>query len=84
MNTTMAYLTPKEAADMLRVSERSVRRWVTAGAIRARRVGRQIRIPRDVVEEFGAWPALAHDGFARDWDNSGDAVYDDWKRRYGV
>lgn len=80
----VAYLSPKEAAALLRVSERSIRRWVAGGTLPAKRVGRQIRIPRETVEEVGAWPALAHDSFARDWDNPKDAIYDDWKRLYGV
>lgn len=83
--TAVTFLSPREAAQLLRVSERSIRRWVAAGLIRAKRVGRQIRIPRETLEEVGtSWPALARDAFGRDWDNPQDAVYDDWKRRYHV
>ncbi len=30
------------------------------------------------------WGALITSGFANDWDNEKDAVYDNWKERYHV
>lgn len=30
------------------------------------------------------WSELAEQGFARDWDNDSDAVYDNWKELYHV
>jgi len=45
--------TPREIARMLKVSERTVRRWVRAGELPALRFGRQLRIPPAAVENLG-------------------------------
>ncbi|MGB9886210.1 MAG: helix-turn-helix domain-containing protein [Moorellales bacterium] len=55
---------PKEVAEMLKVNERTVRRWVRAGQLRAYRFGRQLRIPATALEDFGRPPAPKADG---DW-----------------
>ena len=45
-------LTVKEVSDLLRVTERTVRRWCTDGTIRAIHPGRAWRIPREALEEL--------------------------------
>lgn len=42
---TDAYYTPAEAAEILKVSEDTVRRMLKRGELRHRRLGRLIRIP---------------------------------------
>lgn len=44
-------ITADEAADLLRVSGRSVRRWLKDGELAGFRAGRQWRIPRDEFEK---------------------------------
>ncbi len=87
------YYTLSEVADRLRVSERTVRRWVHAGRLGARRFGRQLRIPRESLESFDdvaeasiseAWTSLSEDAFAEDWDNELDADYDNWEQHYAT
>lgn len=49
-----AYLTIPEVADLLRVDERTVRRWISAGELPARRYGRRaVRIREADLEAFG-------------------------------
>ena len=43
-------LTPAEVAEYLRISRRTVVRWVREGRLRAVRVGRQWRIPAEEVQ----------------------------------
>lgn len=45
--------TPKEVAKMLKVSERTVRRWVLEGDLAAMRYGRQVRISAEALQQFG-------------------------------
>jgi len=56
--------TPKEVAEMLKVNERTVRRWVRTGQLLAYRFGRQLRIPAEALEKFGRPPVVASDA---DW-----------------
>jgi hypothetical protein len=35
-------------------------------------------------EKDKEWSKLAITGFAKDWDNEKDAIYDDWKRHYHI
>lgn len=44
------YLTIEETAATLRVSERTVRRWIAKGMIPSRRVARTVRIPATAVK----------------------------------
>jgi excisionase family DNA binding protein len=44
------YLTIEEAANTLRVSERTVRRWIARGALEARRVAGTVRVPRETLK----------------------------------
>jgi excisionase family DNA binding protein len=94
MTETIALYTPKETAALLKISERTVRRWIAEGKLPARRYGRQLRIaeeslfalgvsaePADAGEDLGA---LAISSFAEDWDNERDATYDDWRSLYGL
>ena len=47
------FLTIVEAADELKISERSLRSLIAAGEIRARRLGKRIvRIPRNEIERL--------------------------------
>jgi excisionase family DNA binding protein len=46
------YLTIKEAAELARVSRDSLRRWIGAGRLTARRAGRELRIERSALEAF--------------------------------
>jgi excisionase family DNA binding protein len=90
----VAFYTPKEAAALLKVSERTVRRWIEEGKLPAWRFGRQLRIPAEALEQFGepagpkiierSWAELATDSFAKDWENEKDAEYDRWREHYGV
>ncbi len=49
------FLTTWDAADELKISERSVRSLIAAGEIRARRLGKRIvRIPRSEIERLAA------------------------------
>lgn len=45
--------TPREAAAILKVHERTVLRWVESGRLPARRVGRLIRIEERALNTFG-------------------------------
>jgi len=90
----VAFYTPKEAAELLKVSERTVRRWIGEGKLSAWRFGRQLRIPVEALIEFGqptdpkaidrSWAELATDSFAKDWENEKDAEYDRWREHYAV
>jgi hypothetical protein len=41
-------------------------------------------IVRDAEAEERDWAAGAATAFARDWDNSDDAIYDNWREHYHV
>jgi len=85
---------------MLRISERTVRRWIARGTLAARKFGGTVRVSREALTaaSTAARPrrgrppktavaevsALSHDVFAKTWDNPGDAVYDRWREVYGV
>lgn len=94
MTETSALYTPKETAAILKISERTVRRWIAEGRLPARRYGRQLRIAEESLLAFGTptEPAegdetmaqLAASSFVADWDNEMDAIYDDWRALYGV
>jgi excisionase family DNA binding protein len=45
-------LTITEAAQLLRVSTRSIRRWIHDGILAAHHLGRQWRIDPEAIEEF--------------------------------
>lgn len=91
VDRVVAFYTPREVATLLKVSERTVRRWIAHGTLTARRFGRQLRVPTEALDAFahtaadgGDWAALAADSFARDWENERDAAYDRWREHYGV
>lgn len=44
-----SYLTMQETAATLRVSERTVRRWIARGILTVRKVGGTIRVPREAA-----------------------------------
>lgn len=43
------YLTIEETANTLRVSERTVRRWVVSGVLANRKIARTVRIPASAI-----------------------------------
>lgn len=47
----MDYLTVKEVAAILKVSEQTVRKWVAIGEIPGEHVGRRIRISKQQLDE---------------------------------
>ena len=48
----MGYLTVREVAELLRVSDLTVRRWIWAGKLPATRVGRVLRIRQSDLERL--------------------------------
>ena len=44
------YLTIREVKDLLQVSERTVRRWITLGALPALKIGRSVRVRREDID----------------------------------
>lgn len=56
------FYTPREVARILKVSERTVRRWVRRGELKGLRFGRQLRIPVGALAGLGQ-PATTDD----DW-----------------
>lgn len=51
-NTETLTLTPKEAADELRMSRMSIHRFVSSGELESYKIGRARRIPRSALEQF--------------------------------
>src|SRR6478752_2379286 len=47
-------LSPREAADRLGTSPRSVQRWIASGQLPARRVGGRWRVASDAIDAFAA------------------------------
>ena len=48
----MELLTVKETAQILRVSQITVRRYIASGRLSAERVGHGIRVRREAIEDF--------------------------------
>jgi excisionase family DNA binding protein len=95
------YLTLEETAATLRVSERTVRRWISRGIVAARKIAGTVRVAREAIVEgkvnsrrprkgrparsgTPSVSALSDEVFARTWDNPEDAVYDRWRKIYGL
>lgn len=55
----------EEVADLLRVSPRTVRRWIKAGQLRAHRFGRTMRIACEDLQDFIARHEIRGDGDRR-------------------
>lgn len=51
--STPQYISQQQAADALGVHIRTIRRWIAAGDLPARRFGRQIRIRPEDLEKVG-------------------------------
>ena len=52
------FLTVNETAERYKVSPRTIKRWIDSGELKARRIGRSIRIPVSSLEDAGepaAW-----------------------------
>ena len=45
-------LTVREAATRLKVSEKSIKAWLSKGQLRGYKAGRQWRIPIEAIDEF--------------------------------
>jgi len=56
---------PAELAKMLKVSERTIRRWVYKGDLPAFHFGRQLRIPASALEKFVR--SATHVPLENDW-----------------
>src|SRR6266508_5941661 len=94
--TTDIYYTLEEAAAMLKLHLQTLRRWIRQGKLPARRFGRQFRLRREdferaaqpadpkETEEANHFDHLALASMTELWDNEEDAIYDDWRRLYGV
>lgn len=95
------YLTIEETAATLRVSERTIRRWIARGIVAARKIAGTVRVPREAIVKgkikstrprkgrpaqgrMSLVSALSDEAFSRTWDNPGDAVYDRWRKIYGI
>ncbi len=53
-NEVIKFCTIREVADALRVSEKTVRRWIEADALPAHKFGRQWRISNDDLRAYCA------------------------------
>lgn len=51
-NTDESFLTVRQVADQLNVSDRSVRRWIQRGLLRVNRFGRAVRVSRKALQAF--------------------------------
>ena len=89
------FLTIDEAAEKLKVSPRTVRRWIKQGDLPAIKIGQTVRILEKELEQLSntrPYPpesaldiaAASDEVFAKTWDNDEDAVYDNWREIYGV
>jgi excisionase family DNA binding protein len=81
---SVEYITPGQAAELLRVNERTVRRWIREGKLSARRFGRLLRIPKSDLEAQIPPSWASESAFKEDWDNPLDADYDKWQEAYHV
>ena len=71
-----------------------MRRWIAEGKLPARTYGRQLRVARAELAQFGEPPAaatvqpvlidIASASFGEEWDNPLDAAYDEWRDHYGL
>jgi excisionase family DNA binding protein len=88
-------ITVAEAAKLLKLHPQTLRRWIHQGKLSARRIGRQFRLPADELEtilqpnqidaaEMTPLERAALAGLGDLWGNAEDAIYDDWKKLYGV
>jgi excisionase family DNA binding protein len=88
-------ITVAEAAKLLKLHPQTLRRWIHKGKLSARRIGRQFRLPAEELEtilpptqfdadEMMPMERAALAGLGELWDNEEDAIYDDWKKLYGV
>lgn len=94
MSTT--FLTIQEAAEKLKVSERTIRRWIKQGNLPAFKIGKTVRI---LEKDINPIPTTTHshqrksdldvastsdESFEKTWNNDEDSVYDNWREIYGA
>ena len=85
------YYTIAEAAEMLKLHPQTLRRWIREGRLSAKRFGRQFRLRLEDIER-AAQPSAPPDlldrislaAMAELWDNTEDAIYDNWRELYEV
>lgn len=41
-------------------------------------------VPLEAADDLGEWRELGMERLQEEWDNSSDAVYDNWRRLYGA
>ena len=89
------FLTLDEAAAKLKVSPRTVRRWIKQGDLAAIKIGQTVRILEKGLDQLANThpyapgsaldiAAASDEAFAETWDNDSDAAYDNWRDIYGV
>jgi len=87
------WLTVEDAAEYLHVTSGTIYRWTKAGKLPVYKFnGTPIRIKRSDLEALAkpvhsksdAWSRLSAAAFNEDWDNSEDAIYDNWRALYGL
>lgn len=92
-NRASEWLTTEDAAAYLRVTPKTIYRWTKAGKLTAYKFdGVPIRIKRSDLEALAkpahgkvdAWTQLSAAAFNEEWDNTEDAIYDNWRELYGV
>ena len=93
MSTT--FLTIQKSAQKLKISTRTIRRWIKQGYLPAFKIGKTVRIlEKDIAllpcahkcqrESVTDIAAASDEAFAKTWDNDEDAVYDNWRDIYGI
>jgi len=92
-NRPSEWLTTEDAAEYLSVTPNTIQRWTKTGKLMAYKFdGASIRIKRSDLESLAkplhskvaTWTQLSAAAFNEDWDNTEDAIYDDWRTLYGV
>lgn len=85
------YLTLEECASILKVSDRTIRRWINKGSLPALKIEKTIRVLKSDLDRLGRevlnpekerrnLSDLSANSFNRIWDNEVDAeTWDDWR-----
>ncbi len=84
------WMTLNQVARALAVTERTVERRIRAGSIRAHRNDKAVLVSDAELRRYlmsrpyRRMKNPTHDPWIRDWDNPIDALYDNWRKIYGV